>query len=269
MMTTFLLLLNGVLMLALPIALAVWIARRWQTGWRLFFIGAATFIGAQLLHIPFNWLILQRLALLPTEPATPVQLAALAIFLGASACLFEEGGRYLTYRFWAANARSWRQGMMVGAGHGGVEAVLAGVSALATFGLFLAVRQGALDANTLATAGPPEMLQAQIDTMFSLPWYMILLGAVERVFALALHLSLSLLVLEAVLRANRLWLVAAMMWHALANATAVFALETWGALASEVLLGLFALASIGIIFRLRTLMAQLETVGHNAQLAET
>ena len=62
--------LSGLLIFTLVIGLAIFIVRKYQLGWRLFFIGAATFIGVQLFHIPFNWLVLQRLALLPTEPAT-------------------------------------------------------------------------------------------------------------------------------------------------------------------------------------------------------
>lgn len=248
-MISALLFLNLFLMIVFAIGLGVWISRRWQTPWRLYLIGAVTFIGSQILHIPFNWLIQQRLGLLPTDTTIFANLVIVAVFLGLSAGVFEEVARYLTFRFWARDARSWREGMMVGAGHGGIEAIIVALLGLANVILFVAIYEGAVD---IATVVPPEqvaLLQAQIDATFGGPWYMAILGAVERLFALALHLSLSLLVLQAFLRNNHLWLLIAILWHALANTAAVITLETYGALATEGVLFFFGLASVAIIYR--------------------
>jgi len=51
-------LLNGLLMIAIPLILGVVLARRWRLSWGLFGVGAATFVASQLLHIPFNNLVL-------------------------------------------------------------------------------------------------------------------------------------------------------------------------------------------------------------------
>jgi uncharacterized membrane protein YhfC len=45
-------LLNGLLMIALPVGLGIYLTRRWKTGWRLWLIGAAIFIFSQIVHIP-------------------------------------------------------------------------------------------------------------------------------------------------------------------------------------------------------------------------
>jgi len=37
-------LLNGLLMIAMPVGLAIFLTTRWKLGWRLWLIGAATFI---------------------------------------------------------------------------------------------------------------------------------------------------------------------------------------------------------------------------------
>ena len=47
-------LLNGMLMVAMPIALGIYLVRRTGQRWRLFLAGAVLFIGSQVLHIPFN-----------------------------------------------------------------------------------------------------------------------------------------------------------------------------------------------------------------------
>lgn len=248
-MITALLILNFLLMIAFAVGLGLYISRRWHTKWRLYLIGAVTFVGSQILHIPFNTLVQQQLDTLPTDTTVFANLIVVAIFLGLSAGVFEEVARYLTYRFWARDARSWRKGMMIGAGHGGIEAILVALLGLVNIILFIAIRDGAVDIATVVPPEQVELLQSQIDQTFGSPWYMTLLGAAERLFALTLHLSLSLMVLQSFLRNNRLWLLAAILWHALANALAVITVQTWGALATEGVLFVVALVSLAIITR--------------------
>ena len=46
--------LNPLLMIALGLGLGVFFGRRLGAEWRLFGIGAVTFIASQVFHIPFN-----------------------------------------------------------------------------------------------------------------------------------------------------------------------------------------------------------------------
>lgn len=78
-----------------------------------------------------------------------------------------------------------------------------------------------------------------------------LLGAAERVFALALHVSLSVMVMRAFTHDNRRWLMAAIAWHTLGNAVAVVAITQVGALATEAIIAISAAISLAIIFRLK------------------
>ena len=245
-MIPILLFLNFALMLILPILVGIGIHRRWGSDWRLFFIGFATFIGSQLLHIPFNWLVLNKMQLISADTSSMTNLIVLAIFLGLSAGFFEETARYLAYRFWATDARTWAKGMMMGVGHGGIEAILLGSLGLINFVVLLGLNRDLF--TELIPVEQMSLVETQIATMFGLPWYMAILGAVERVFAICLHLALSVMVLQLFLRHNRWWLVAAILWHALVDATAVFAIITWDAITTEILVGLFALISVGIIY---------------------
>ena len=242
--------LNFLLMIVMPIVLARFIAARRGAAWSLFGIGAVTFVVSQIGHIPFNWLILQRWELVPTDTAVLSSLIIYALFLGLSAGIFEEGARYLTYRFWAKDARSWGKGLMLGAGHGGIEAILLGLSGIINVGALALIQQG-----LLVDAIPPEradLVQQQITAVFSTPLPAILLGAAERLFALCAHLAMSLLVMQVFIRGQIRWLFASILWHTLLNATAVIAIVTWNAYVTEAIIGLFALSSIAIIFRLRT-----------------
>jgi len=249
-MNTILLSINYGLMILIPIIVAIFIRRRTAAPWRLWFIGAATFIASQVLHIPFN-AIVQRSGLLPSDLTASANLLLYAAFLGLSAGVFEETARYLTYRFWARDARSWSRGLMLGAGHGGSEAILVGALAAVNFVALLV----AVNNKTAMNALPVEqraLVTGALAQIMDAPAGTLLLGAVERVFAIAAHLAMSLLVLQVFLRRNIAWLFASIAFHTLLNMVAVVAASRLNPYATEGIIGLFALLALFIIFRLRT-----------------
>jgi len=242
-------LLNALLMIGLPVGLAVLLIARWKLGWRLLFAGAVTFVVSQVGHVPFNLgatALLNRTSLV----SLPVQgqLAFNAVFLGLSAGLFEELCRYGMYRWWLKDARSWRKGVLAGAGHGGGEALLLGVLALYAFLQLTALRNA--DLSTLVPAGDLARVQEQVLAYWSMTWYDSLLGALERLIALPIQIALSLLVLQAFLRRRAGWVVLAVGYHALVDASAVLALPH-GAYLVEAVAGGFALISLALIVLLR------------------
>ena len=249
-MTYFLLLLNFALMLVIPIGVAMLIHRRTGAAWRLFFIGTVTFILSQVFHIPFNWVV-QRAGLLPGNLESWANLLLMAAFLGLSAGLFEETARYLTYRYWAKDARSWSSGLMLGAGHGGIESILLGLlGAVNIVGLLVT-----LNSEALLSAIPAEqqaLINATVANLLATPWYGLLLGAAERVFAIAAHLALSVMVLQVFRRGSLRWLFLAIGYHAVFNMLAVIAVTRVGPYATEGLLAVFSLLSLFIIFKLRS-----------------
>lgn len=241
--------LSPLLMIALPILLAWQIAARRRVDWGLAGAGALTFVLSQVGHIPFNWLVLQRFALLPTDLMATGNLLLYAAFLGLSSGLFEEVARFLTYRYWMTDARSWGRGLMLGAGHGGIESLLLGVLVGVNFAALAAIDRGAWRLPIAATEWP--LVEAQITAVFQAPWYDVMLGAVERVFALCLHLAASVLVLQVFLRRQKRWLAAAVLLHAGANGVVVFTAVTWNIALAELVLAFVALLCFGIIIALR------------------
>ncbi|MGD9091726.1 MAG: YhfC family glutamic-type intramembrane protease [Anaerolineales bacterium] len=243
--------LNGLLMIALPIALGIYLTRRFQIGWRLWWIGGATFVISQIGHLPFNSLVtyIFQAGILPV-PAESWKLVFDAIFLGLSAGMWEECTRYAVYRWWAKDARTWRKAVLIGAGHGGIEAILLGALVLFAF-----VQMTALRDMDLSAVVPPDqvgLLQQQVAAYWSAPWYATLLGAVERSFALPTHIALSVIMLQVFIRGKIRWLLLAIGWHAFVNAITGIVLGTWGAYATEAVLAIIALIDIIIIFALKT-----------------
>lgn len=261
---------NGLFMVIFPVLLAIYLGRKFNLPFRLWWIGAATFVLSQVGHIPFN----AGLTALFTKgilPAPPVswQLIFNAVVLGLSAGLWEEVFRYLAYRFWAKDARSWGRGLMLGAGHGGVEAIILGLLVLVNFVAMILLKD--LNLNAIVPAEQLELAQQQMNAYWSAPWYATLLGALERLFAIVFHLSASILVLQVFLRKQIRWLWLAIGWHAFLDAVAVYSSSTWGIYVTEAILGVIALLSLGIIFILKTPEPQPEIYpldGEETQIAE-
>ena len=244
-------LLNGLLMIAMPIALGIYLARRTGQRWKLFLVGTVLFVASQVLHIPFNLVVLNPILeqLGFGDGGFNAGLVVGALLLGLSAGLFEEITRWLGLRYWIKEARSWNSSLMYGAGWGGIEAILLGLVVLWALVQALLYQQGLLQGLI-----PPEQLElvdAQFAAYWNTPVFLNLLGAAERSFALMLHLSLSVMVMRVFTHNNRLWLVAAIAWHAFVDAAAVIAVTQISAVATEAIVAVMGIISLAIIFRLK------------------
>lgn len=239
-------------MIGMPLGLAFYLTRKFQQGWRLFWIGAATFIFSQVLHIPFNALVSPVFSQFGFI-ALPVMVQSLisAVFLGLSAGIFEELSRYGMYRWIAKDARSWGRGLLAGAGHGGAEAIILGALALYAYIQYASLRYADLAA--ILPNGQLDAARAQINAYWSVPWYLSMLGAVERLFTIPIELACSLLVLQTFTRKQFWWVGLAILYHALVDGVSVIAVAIKiPALGIEGIIGIFAIASLAIIYALRS-----------------
>jgi len=243
--------LNFIIMIGAPIALWLWLARQWKLGWKLVLWGALMFAASQLLRMPllFGLTELFRHGALP-QPPEWAGLWFNLVVLCLTAGLFEETARWAGYRWLVKEARTWRQAIVYGAGHGGIEAILLGLAVAVAFAQFVALQNVELSALPVP-AEQQALLAQQIKDFWAAPWPLTLLGGVERVFALCLHVCLSVMVLQAFTRQNNKWLAAAIGWHALANFIGVGATQFYGPVIGEMCIGIIAAISLLIVFRLR------------------
>ncbi len=242
---------NALAMIGLPILLGVLFVKRLKVEWRLFLVGAVTFIASQVLHMPFNSFVLapslDRFNLSLAQTGLPFIGAVLAY--GLSAGVFEECARYLIYRAWLRKERSWREALMFGLGHGGAEAIIWG--GLVAYSLIQAIALRGADLASIVSADRVADVAAQLEMYWNMPWYDALLGAVERVFALAVQISLAVLMLQAFTRKQVRWGVAAVLWHTLIDAGALLAAQYWGIYIAEGFVAAAAIISLVIILILR------------------
>ena len=242
--------LSFIIIFSLAIGLGFFLTRKYNLRWRLYWIGAALFVVAQILHIPFNIILNQlfRSDVLPLPPEQ-YQLIFSAVIAGLSAALFEEIIRYAGLRWWAKDARRWSQGLLFGSGWGGIEAMLVGVIILLNFLIFAALRT-----QDLSGLIPPEQLSSiqEASTLYwSIPWYDSMLGALERILVIPIQIALTILVLQVFVREQSRWLWFAVALHWLLDFVAVYAVNTWGPYVTEALVAIITLASFVIIYVLR------------------
>lgn len=235
-------------MIVLPIILWVYFTRKFMLSWKLVLAGGLTFIASQVLHIP---LVIGMGSFLQS-----VSVLVNAMILGLLAGIFEETARYILFRFILKNSRSWKEGVLVGLGHGGIEALLLGILAALAFVNMVIYRN--VDLSTVPTipAEQLELARQQVAAYWSAPWYLTLLGFVERIFAICLHVSLSLMVLYGIAYHKPLWFWLALLWHALVDAVAVYVAQEVGILAVEGIVAVFAMISLWIVFNLRSRFLQ-------------
>jgi uncharacterized membrane protein YhfC len=230
-----------------PLALGVWLRRRGFGEWKVFFVGAAAFVGSQVVHIPLlvGLTLLAKQSFFPHPPdAWKLPVNAVVLGLAAGAC--EEPARWLALHFWVKNGRGWKAALMLGAGHGGVESFLLGALAAVNFVAMLLMRT--VDPARLGVpADKVATVHDAVAKYWSTPAYMALLGAAERAMAITIHLAASVLVMRAVTTRRRAWLFLAIGYHALVDGCAVYVSGRWGTVATEeVTLGWAALGILVI-----------------------
>ncbi len=233
-----------------PFVLGAIFWRRLGARWRTFFIGMLIFGVTQILiRIPIVQILSVMLA--DTLKGSPVIAVLWGIALALTAGLFEETGRWLGYRYLLKGPKTWTMGVMYGTGHEAMESVWVGVSVMASLATIMNfVSMSAEQVQSL----PPEavaQLQAGAQQLQVLGPLTPLVGAYERALTMAIQISLSILVLQVFTRGSFIWYWAAVGYHALIDAVAVFAPRFIGLIGVEVVLTLFAIFSIWLIFRFR------------------
>jgi ABC-2 type transport system permease protein len=207
-------------MVILPVILAVLFRQRYRVYWILFIVGCVTFLGAQAVHLPLNELLVNLgiLADNPQESEIPVWQSAL--ILGLTAGLCEELARTIGYAVvkWA---RRFEDGVMLGLGHGGIEAMIfGGVLTAATVSSLLSLQGVDLESLSL-TAAQLEAVTTQMERFGSSPIFAFA-PLMERTFAIGAHVLFSLMVLQAFIRKKPLFILLAIALHALVDAVAVY-----------------------------------------------
>ncbi len=241
--------LSILIVILLPVVFSILLRRQYRVPWLYFFVGVLTFIGAQIVHLPLNRL-LANLGILPeTGVDRGQQLLVTAAVLGITAALTEELARAAGYAL-VTRARHYQDGLMMGLGHGGIESMLLGVLIAAGVSSLTFLAQS----GNLLSDLPPEqiaLIQQQLDLLANTPLAM-LAPTAERIIALILQVCLSVIVLQAFVRRNWLYIVVAIIIHAFFDFVAVVAVQRFDSVwLLEAILALMVLPLAVWVWRLK------------------
>ena len=231
--------------IAVPVLLAIWLVKKYNINPVTIIIGAGVFIVfALLLEALMHQIVLKG----PAGATIMGNTLYYALYGGLAAGVFEETGRFVAMK-WLLRKRASKAltGIAYGLGHGGIEMLLLfGVSMLSNMVVSIMMNGGHLD---LLLAGVPDdakgLAYAQFAQLGSMTTSTLLIGFWERISALILQVSLSLLVWKAVRGGGR-WVLLfplAILVHALVDAIAVVLSKSAGMVPLELIVTALALAT--------------------------
>jgi uncharacterized membrane protein YhfC len=243
-----------------PLVAGYLIIRRYSLSWKIFGLGAISFVIVQVVHAPLVLLIQQPLleSLQALFPTGDVALALFALTLGFLAGIFEEPARYAVVR-WIFPRLGFLQkrdrGLLFGIGWGGIESIFIALVLLLTMVSYLSaapLTDQQIQAINASVGGTLTELQiqainAQMEALINLTPADILPGLAERMMTIIHQVAWTLMVLAAVVFSRYLFLIVAIVWHTLLDAGAVFLAQTSGILPAETMIFVSTLIAVGYI----------------------
>lgn len=233
-----------------PILLAWWLVKKYNVSIKTILVGAGVFVFfALILETIMHQIVLKG----PHGAAIMGNIWYYALYGGLAAGIFEETGRFIAMK-WLLKKEPGTAvpALGYGAGHGGIEMILIfGVSMLSNIAIAAMINSG--QAETLLASAPAaalDQMQAQFQQLQDATAGTYLIGIWERVSAIVLQLSLSVLVWAAVRKGGKfLWLFpAAILIHFLVDAGAVVLSKSSTMVVTEIVLMAEAIAVAAIAF---------------------
>lgn len=154
------------------------------------------------------------------------KIAIYSLFVGGMAGIFEETGRLVAFKTVLKKYQNNDvNALMYGAGHAGCEAIL--VVSMAMFSnLVIAILINSGNEHVILGQLSGDILEqtrSQFQELINTPWYVFILSMVERIAAITMHLSLSILVWYAAKKRNRFFLYpVAVIIHMIVDAAATY-----------------------------------------------
>ncbi len=209
----------GILLsVAIPVVVGIVFHKKWKTSFACFFIGFATFVVfALVLEQLMHTLVLKS----SVGDVIQKNIWLYAIYGGLAAGIFEETGRFVVMK--TILKKKWGNpynGHMYGIGHGGIEAILIFGMTMLNYVIYAMIINSGQTDKVLSAL--PKDVQGQMQVIFNdmiaaKPWEF-LVGLVERISAMTLHVGLSVFVWIAASRKKTIWFPVAILIHAFVDA---------------------------------------------------
>lgn len=190
----------------LPVAASIYAYKKYHISFKVLFIGVMVFIVfSQILEKLMHTAVLEKTSII-------MHPYAYALYGAAAAAVFEEFGRFIAFKFVLKKAREWKDGLSYGIGHGGIESILIGGFSYINFLIYsLMINSKTFD--KLYNKVPEATLNQIRDVLVNGKSYNFILGGFERIFAFALQIALSILVLYSIKSGKFIYFILALAVH--------------------------------------------------------
>ncbi|MBQ9415140.1 MAG: YhfC family intramembrane metalloprotease [Clostridia bacterium] len=242
---------------AIPVVLFIVLRKKTKADILPFFIGCAVmFLFALVLEALIHQLVL---LVSPAGPVIRGNIWLYALYGGLMAGLFEETGRFLAFKtVLKKRLQNDDNALMYGAGHGGFEALAVfGSTMISYLVLSVMINTGNISAVTEGLTGDTlTQMEEMLRTLSSTESPMWLVGILERLIAVALHMALSVFVWFAAKNAGRWYYYpVAILIHAAVDAVAVLLPSSFG-LPTVAVEGVFAVCTALVVLLARRVWKQ-------------
>lgn len=250
--TMFFMLVTIIISFGLPIGLAIYFRIKEKISIKAVGVGGLVFIFAQIsIRMPLINRLSANQGFASIMQSNKLMYIA---FLAVTAGFFEEVSKYIGFKFFLRNRLKWKNAVALGIGHGGIEAIFLVGGTMVTNLLFaLIINMGAFDTGVVGQM-PEAQALALKDALINTPSYMFLLGGLERAFVIAFQIALTIIVLEAIVKNDRRYLMYAILIHTLVDYIAGFN-NVW---VTEGIMLVVAIFSVRFIYRSKKKFSEFE-----------
>ncbi len=203
-----------------PILIAVIFYRKTHYALRSLFVGMAVFFVSQLvLRIPLIQLVLPQFQ---WYKDLSTAILPYALFLGFTAGLVEEVGRFIAFKTVLKNHLNWKNAVAYGIGHGGIEAIiLIGLTYINNLVISVMINSGLFD-TMIAPTLPEGTAETMKDLLINTDASMFLVGGLERIFTFFIHIAFSVLIMVGIKKGKGLlYVIFAILLHMVIDTGAV------------------------------------------------
>ena len=205
---------SAVISIGLPVGFFIFIYKKYNAKFLPMIIGAAAFIIFVLVLEASIHSIVFKMYPLREKPLVYILYG---VFMAG---IFEETARLISFKILKKKYTGIETGLSYGIGHGGTEAVLlAGTSMIAAIIFSIMINTGNTEAITGKLQGEALIqTETQLNTIINTAPYMFLISGVERIFAIIIHISLSVIMFYSVFCKGKIWLFPlAIVLHAIVD----------------------------------------------------
>ena len=237
------LIITVILMIAIPVVFFVYWHRKHkeQTSISYLIAGAVGFIvSARILELGVHYFCIVQDN--PVSRLINGSTAAFVLYGIIMAGVFEECGRYIVLKYIMKKNHTRENAVLYGIGHGGIEILAIALPLMITYLTIAVLFSGGDVENALSslkiTEETAEAALPSVQAAAAFDYGMMTMNVMERLFAILIHIGLTVIVYYGVINAKRICLPAAILLHMLMDTfpalyqrgvVPLWAVEVWGA----------------------------------------